>query len=64
MRLPAAVYETVRIRNHQWMQQVFENITSRTMQWPAELYQELSEMERSIIDELLTLDARVRSMMI
>lgn len=40
--------------------QVFENITSRTIQWPAELYQELSDVERHFIDQLLTLDVKAR----
>eukprot|EP00656_Telonema_subtile_P007700 TRINITY_DN13619_c0_g1_i3.p1 TRINITY_DN13619_c0_g1~~TRINITY_DN13619_c0_g1_i3.p1 ORF type:complete len:760 (+),score=184.93 TRINITY_DN13619_c0_g1_i3:119-2398(+) len=40
--------------------QVFENITSRSIQWPDEPFQPLSDVDRDVIDKLLTLDSKAR----
>lgn len=40
--------------------QVFENITSRSIQWPEEPFQPLSDLDRDVVDKLLTLDSKAR----
>jgi len=40
--------------------EVFEHITSRSIQWPEEPFQALNDIDRDLINKLLTLDAKAR----